>query len=250
VAYEGKVAIVTGGSRGIGLAIAHEILQGGGKVMITGRREDVLKEAVDELGEGSLFHAGSVDDEEAAQACVAATIQAFGRVDILVNNAGINPQWGPLVDVSAKLAGKFTAANVWAPLLWTRLVWAAWMKENGGAILNITSVGGELPTPNIGYYNTTKAALGFMTKQLAAELAPGVRVNAIAPGLVETDMMAAVPEADRDVLLTEIPLGRFGQAHEIAAAAGFLVSDKAAWLTGQVIAIDGGALVANGLPKT
>jgi NAD(P)-dependent dehydrogenase (short-subunit alcohol dehydrogenase family) len=124
------------------------------------------------------------------------------------------------------------------------------MGENGGAVLNITSIGGITPQANIGYYNTTKAALNFLTRQLAAELAPKVRVNAIAPGLVDTDMMAAVPEGDRQALLATIPMKRFGQADEIAAAAGFLLSDRATWLTGQVIAIDGGALVSDALPTT
>lgn len=248
--HEGKVAIVTGGSRGIGFAIAREILSGGGKVMITGRREDVLKQAAAELGDGVAWRAGGVDDESAAAECVKATVAEFGRIDFMVNNAGINPQWGPTVGVNAKLARKFTDANLWAPLMWTNLALEAGMAEHGGAVLNITSVGGILPQANIGYYNTTKAALNFLTRQLAAELAPKVRVNAIAPGLVDTDMMAAVPEGDRQALLATIPMKRFGQADEIAAAAGFLLSDRATWLTGQVIAIDGGALVADALPTT
>lgn len=248
--HEGKVAVITGGSRGIGLAIARELLSEGAKVMITGRREDVLKQAAEELGNGVAWRAGRVDDEEAAGECVSATVREFGRLDFVVNNAGINPQWGPTTGVGAALARKFADANLWAPLMWTSLALDAWMGENGGAVLNITSVGGLLPQANIGYYNTTKAALNFLTRQLAAELAPKVRVNAIAPGLVETDMMAAVPETDRQALLTKIPMRRFGQADEIAAAASFLLSDRATWLTGQVIAIDGGALVADALPTT
>jgi NAD(P)-dependent dehydrogenase (short-subunit alcohol dehydrogenase family) len=248
--HQGKVALITGGSRGIGFSIAQELIKGGARVMITGRREDVLEAAASKLGEHCRWRACPVDDEKKAKECVDATLQTFGRLDVLVNNAGINPQWGPMVTVDARLARKFADANIWAPLMWISLAFDAWMKEHGGAVLNITSVGGELPTPNIGYYNTTKAALGFMTRQLAAELAPMIRVNAIAPGLVETDMMAAIPEDERRALLAEIPMGRFGKPEEIAVAAAFLVSEHAAWLTGQVIAIDGGALVTTGLPKT
>jgi NAD(P)-dependent dehydrogenase (short-subunit alcohol dehydrogenase family) len=248
--HEGKVAIVTGGSRGIGFAIARELVGGGARVMITGRREDVLQRAAVEIGDGVGWRSCRVDDEPAAAECVAATVREFGRVDIMVNNAAISPQWGPMSTVDAAMARKFAAANIWAPLMWVNLVLDAGMRDHGGAVLNITSVGGELPTPNIGYYNTTKAALGFMTRQLAAELAPKVTVNAIAPGLVETDMMSAIPDEDRRALLAEIPMKRFGRPEEIAAAASFLVSDRASWLTGQVIAIDGGALITNGLPKT
>jgi NAD(P)-dependent dehydrogenase (short-subunit alcohol dehydrogenase family) len=113
--------------------------------------------------------------------------------------------------------------------------------------VNITSIGGISPAPNTGYYNATKAALSFLTRQLAAELAPAVRVNAVAPGMIDTDMAAAIPAAQRDVLLDGIPMRRFGWPDDIAAATSFLLSEQAGWITGQVLAVDGGAVDSKGV---
>lgn len=244
--HDGRTAIVTGGSRGIGRAVARELVAAGARVLITGRRQPALEATAAELGPACLWrvcHAAAAAD---AERCVAYAMDAFGRIDYLVNNAGTNPQWGPTIDLAAPLAAKLTEVNQWAPLLWTQLVWRASMREHGGAVVNVTSIGAAAPTPKTGYYNATKVALDYLTRQLAAELAPAVRVNAVAPGLIDTDMAAAIPDAERAALLAGIPLGRFGQPSDIAAAASFLLSERAGWLTGHVLVVDGGALVASG----
>jgi NAD(P)-dependent dehydrogenase (short-subunit alcohol dehydrogenase family) len=245
ISHLGKTAIVTGGSRGIGLAIAGELVSAGARVLITGRKRPALQAAAAALGPACRWMACHVADEDTAARCVEFAMTTFGGIDLLVNNAGINPQWGPTIDVEASLAAKLGQVNQWAPLLWTRLAWRASMRDRGGSVVNVTSIGGIDTSPQTGYYNATKAALGFLTRQLAAELAPDVRVNAVAPGLIDTDLAGAIPPADRAKLLDVIPLGRFGSPADIAAATSFLLSDHAGWITGEVLAVDGGTLKAS-----
>lgn len=242
--HDGRAAIVTGGSRGIGFAIARELVDGGARVLITGRRQPALEAAADELDcQWRVCHSA---DADGAASCVASAVETFGAIDYLVNNAGTCPQWGPTIEVDVRRAMRMSEVNQWAPLLWTQLVWQSGMRERGGSIVNITSIGGITPAANVGFYNATKAGLDLLTRQLAAELAPHVRVNAVAPGLIDTEMAAPIPDADRTRLLGDIPLGRFGLPEDIAAATSFLLSDRAAWITGHVLAVDGGALQANG----
>ena len=238
----GKVAIVTGASRGIGEAAARALLGAGAAVAITSRREENLADAADRLGnpERLLVRVARADSENDAAETVAATVERFGSCDILVNNAGTNPAAGNLSDVDLGAVQKTWQVNQLGPLLWARAVWDQYMKEHGGSIVNIASVGGMSPGPMIGAYNISKAALIHLTRQLAMEFAPRVRVNTIAPSVVRTRLAAALWEGVEEQTAASHPLGRIGEPEDIAAAILFLASDAASWITGVVLPVDGG----------
>ncbi|HZQ26128.1 MAG TPA: SDR family oxidoreductase [Acidimicrobiales bacterium] len=243
---DGKVALVTGGSRGIGRAIAAAMAAAGAKVMISSRKEDALKEAAAGMeGEVDWF-AANAGDAEAAAACVDATVKRLGGLDILVNNAATNPYMGPIMGIDESRAAKTVQVNQWGVLLWTQLAWRAAMEQHGGAVINVASIGGMSVEPSIGYYNVTKSAVIHLTKQLANELAPKVRVNAVAPGLVKTDMARALWEPAEEAVSAKLPLHRLGEPEDIAGAALFLASDAASWMTGHTMVIDGGAMIRTG----
>ncbi|MEO6886459.1 MAG: SDR family oxidoreductase [Jatrophihabitantaceae bacterium] len=242
--FAGRVALVTGASRGIGLAIAARIVAEGGRVVITARKAEALASAVEQLGGGehAVAVAGSADDAAHQAAAIATAVERFGRLDVLINNTGINPAFGSLLDLSESAARKIMDVNVLATLSWVRQALAAGLGADGaGAVVNIASVAGLHPAPGIAYYGVSKSALIGLTFQLAAELAPRVRVNAIAPAVVKTKFAAALYEADEAAAAANYPLGRLGEPEDIAAAAAFLASPDAAWLTGQTLVIDGGA---------
>jgi NAD(P)-dependent dehydrogenase (short-subunit alcohol dehydrogenase family) len=241
---DGKVALVTGGSRGIGRAIAAALAESGAAVMISSRKAAALEEAAADLPGQVGWFAANAGDPEAAAACVAATVDRFGALDILVNNAATNPYLGPLIDIDQARADKIAQVNQWAVLHWTQLAHRAWMADHGGAVINLASIGGIGVEPAIGYYNVTKAAVIHLTKHLASELGPGVRVNAIAPGLVKTDLARALWESFGDDIAARLPLRRLGEPEDVAAAAVFLASDAASWITGTTLVVDGGALVS------
>ena len=181
-------------------------------------------------------------DPEQADACVAATVERFGTVDILVNNAATNPYYGPIVDITPALADKTVRVNQTGYLEWVQAAWRAGMSERGGVVLNLASIGGLSVEGGIGWYNVTKAAVIHLTSQLAGELGPGVRVNALAPGLVKTEFARALWEPGEEAIARRLPLRRLGVAEDIANAALFLCSDAASWITGHTLVIDGGAL--------
>jgi NAD(P)-dependent dehydrogenase (short-subunit alcohol dehydrogenase family) len=239
----GKTALVTGGSRGIGLAIARRFVEAGADVMISSRKPAGLSEAAASLegldGAVATFAANAGDPEQ-AQACVAATVARFGGIDILVNNAAANPYFGPMIGIDRSRAEKTVAVNQLGVLSWSQAAYTDSMAERGGSIINISSVGGLGPEPGIGWYNVTKAAVIHITRQLAFELAPAVRVNAVAPGLVRTDFARALWEGREERIAEHIALRRIGEPDDIAAAALFLASDAASWITGQVLVVDGG----------
>jgi len=243
VRVDGKVALVTGASRGIGLAIARELAASGARVMLSSRKADALAAAAETVEGEATWCVANAGDPEQAAACVDATIERFGAVDVLVNNAATNPYMGPTIDIDRPRLDKTVAVNWSGPLTWTHLAWHRSMRERGGSVLNVASIGGMGVEPSIGAYNATKAALLHLTRTFAAELAPGVRVNAIAPGLVKTDMARALWEPDEERIAAVLPLGRLGEPEDIARAATFLCSDAASWITGSTLVVDGGALL-------
>ena len=244
LSLDGKVALVTGASKGIGRTIAAAFAEAGAQVMISSRKQDALDDARATMaGEVESF-AANAGDLEQAKACVDATVERFGRVDILVNNAATNPYLGPTVDIDLARWEKTVRVNLTAPLFWTQFAWHASMKErSGGSVINIASIGGLSVESSIGNYNVTKAALIHQTRTLAKELAPRVRVNAIAPGLVKTDMARALWEPDEIGIASHITMRRLGEPDDIAAAALFLASDAASWICGHTLIVDGGMLL-------
>jgi NAD(P)-dependent dehydrogenase (short-subunit alcohol dehydrogenase family) len=251
---DGKTALVTGASRGIGQAIALAFSSAGASVMISSRKADALARAAVEIGAANGERSGPVDwrvanagDPEQAAACVAATVERFGAVDILVNNAATNPYFGPIMDLDSSRADKTVRVNQTGYLEWVQAAWRSGMSDRGGVVLNLASVGGLSVERGIGWYNVTKAAVIHLTSQMAGELGPGVRVNALAPGLVKTEFARALWEPGEESIARRLPLRRLGVVDDIANAALFLCSDAASWITGQTLVIDGGAMcIASG----
>lgn len=246
---DGRTALVTGASRGIGQAIASALSSAGASVMISSRKADALATSAAAIEAASGDRSAAVDwrvanagDPVQAEACVAATVERFGSIDILVNNAATNPYYGPMIEIDSGRADKTVRVNQTGYLEWSQAAWRAGMSEHGGAILNLASVGGLSVEAGIGWYNVTKAAVIHLTRQLAGELGPKVRVNALAPGLVKTEFARALWESAEDIIAQRLPLRRLGAPDDIAAAALFLCSDAASWITGATLVIDGGAL--------
>ncbi len=240
---DGQVALVTGASRGIGRAIAAELAASGAQVMLSSRKADALAAAVAGIDGDADWYVANAGEPDQAEACVRATLERFGRLDILVNNAATNPYAGPIVGIDLARFDKTVAVNWRGPLVWTQQAWTAWMADHGGVVLNVASIGGLSVEPTIGIYNGTKAALIHLTRQLALELAPGVRVNALLPGLVKTDMARALWERGEEAIAQRVPARRLGEPEDIAAAATFLCSDSASWITGTTLVVDGGMLL-------
>lgn len=248
---EGRVALITGASKGIGLAIASELFQSGAKVLISSRKKEGLEKAaatISALGHDSgsadvswfVANAGEPGD---ISACVSACMERYGRLDVLVNNAATNPYMGPTIDIDLSRADKIYQVNLRGPLVWSQEAWKAWMRDHGGTIVNVASLGAMVVEPSIGWYNVNKAGLVHLTRQLASDMAPGVRVNAVAPGVVKTDFARALWEPGDGALTKMIPLGRLGVPEDVAKLVVFLASDASSWITGQTIVIDGGTML-------
>lgn len=244
----GKVALITGASRGIGYGVAEALVARGDRVCITGRNEEALKEAVERLGaDRAIGVAGKAHDEAHQAIAVERTMEAFGRVDFLVNNAGTNPVFGPMADLDLNVARKVFETNVISALGFAQLTWKAWQRENGGAIVNIASLAGISASPFIGAYGMSKAAMVNLTLQLAHEFAPVVRVNAVAPAVVKTRFAQALYEGREAEVAASYPLGRLGVPEDIGGAAAFLTSDQSDWITGQTLVVDGGIFLNAGV---
>jgi NAD(P)-dependent dehydrogenase (short-subunit alcohol dehydrogenase family) len=246
---DGKAAVITGGSKGIGKGIAQAFVDAGANVLITARKPDVLEAAVAELGPNASWTAGHTGKPEDGERVIAECIERYGSCDVLVNNAATNPWAGPLIDAPLGMWDKTVEVNLRGPLAWSQVAWQQWMKDHDGcSIINIASVGGYKTSSNLGLYGVLKAALIHMTQQLASELAPNVRVNALAPAVIRTDFARILWEGEAGVkAAASYPLKRLGEPEDIGEAAVFLAAG-ASWMTGQTLVLDGGALIATGGP--
>jgi 3-oxoacyl-[acyl-carrier protein] reductase len=242
-ALAGKVALVTGGSRGIGLAIARLLAEDGASVVVSGRdaaRLDAAVKELESLGAPALAVVADASKREDVDRLIEAARERFGRIDVLVNNAGItrdqllvrmkDDDWDQVLDTN--LRGVF---------LTTRAVGKVMMRQKSGRIINIASTAGAMGNPGQVNYSAAKAGVIGLTKAAARELAHwNILVNAVAPGLIETDMAAAIPPEAREALLQQVPLKRIGQGREVAEVVRFLAGDGASYITGQTIHVNGG----------
>lgn len=236
----GRVALVTGASRGIGAAIARSLAESGARVMLTSRKKDDLDATAADIDGDVDVMAAHVGDADSGDTVITATLERFGALDILVNNAATNPYYGPTLGVDVARWDKTFEVNLRGPVLWSAAAHRLAFAERPGVIINIASVGGLRTEGALGVYNLTKAALIHLTRQLAGEIGP-TRVVGIAPGLVTTDFAQVLVDNFGDKLASELPLGRLGDPTDIAHLATFLASDMASWITGETYVIDGGA---------
>lgn len=245
---EGKNAIVTGGTRGIGLAIARGFLEAGARVTIASRKDNNVQQAVDELGapqelHGVAAHVGRGEDRERL---ISAAEEQFGTVDILVNNAGTNPHYGNIVDAEEWAWDKTLEVNLKAPYMLSVALGKKMIARGGGSIINVASVSGLHAATDQGIYSVSKAALIMLTKVLARDMGHGgVRVNAILPGLIKTELSRTLWE-NEEILTNTVSaaaLKRIGQTDELAGAAIFLASEAGSYTSGAVLQVDGGLII-------
>ncbi len=249
--HEGKVAIVTGASRGIGLGIAEKLVAEGGRVVITARKPDALADAVEHLGGESkaVGVAGNAADEAHQDEVIRVAHERFGGLDHLVNNTGINPVYGPILDAPLEVARKILDVNVLAAFSWTRKAIGAGLGEGDrpGSVVNVASIAGLGATGSIGWYAVSKAALIHLTVELAYQLGPNIRVNAVAPAIVKTQFAQALYEGREEKVAAAYPMKRLGAPEDIAGAVSFLLSSDAGWVTGQTLVVDGGVTLGGNL---
>ena len=251
----GRAALITGASRGIGYAIAAELLTRGAAVTITARKPDELAAATEtlitEAADGDrtrvLGLPGNAGSAAAREEAVTATVETFGNLAILINNTGVNPTYGPLVDADLDAVRKIFEINVVAALGYVQLAHRAWMGEHGGAVVNLASVAGLRSTGVIAAYGASKAALIRLTEELAWELGPKIRVNAVAPAVVKTKFAEALYAEGEEQVAAAYPMKRLGRPEDVAALVAFLVSDEASWITGETVRVDGGILSTGSL---
>ncbi len=242
----GKVALVTGASKGIGKAIAELYAQAGAKVVVSSRKQDAVDAVVAEIkskGGKALAVACNVSDAAEIQKLVDSTLAAYGTIDILVNNAAANPSFGPVVDTTESSFDKIIAVNVKAPFELAKKVYPIMKEKKNGSVINISSVGGLRPEQGLGIYSMSKAALISLTKVMAKEWGDdNIRVNVICPGLIKTKFSEALWSNEKimHTMMKMLPIKRVGTPEEIAALALYLASDESSYSTGSVFTADGG----------
>jgi len=246
--FAGRTVLVTGGTRGIGAGIAQELVDRGANVVVTARKPNELKETVARLDPENTGRAvavcGRADDEAHQAAAVALAIEHFGQLNCLVPNAAVNPQYGLLVDADLAAVRKVFEVNLIGVLGWVQQAWRQSMSMHGGSVLVVASVGGLRAGAPIGAYNASKAAVIHLVRQLGAEMGPTVRVNAIAPAVIKTHFASALYEGREQEVAEAYPLKRLGTPEDTAKSAAFLLSDGAAWITGETLVVDGGIMAA------
>ncbi len=249
--HDGAVAIITGASRGIGLGVAEKLVSEGARVVLTARKPEALADAVAHLGgeTKALGIAGNAADTDHQDEVIAAARQTFGGLDYLVNNTGINPAYGPMVDTELDVARKIMEVNVLAAFSWTQKAIAAGIgsDEVPGSVVNVASIAGLGATGSIGWYAVSKAALIHLTVELAYQLGPQLRVNAVAPAIVKTQFAQALYDGREEEVAAAYPMKRLGAPEDIAGAVSFLLSKDAGWVTGQTLVVDGGVTLGGGL---
>ncbi|MFT5368119.1 MAG: NAD(P)-dependent dehydrogenase (short-subunit alcohol dehydrogenase family) [Candidatus Latescibacterota bacterium] len=240
--FTNKVALVTGGGTGIGRAVAKALVAEGARVVVTGRREEPLKQLAAEFPDSVRYITMDVTEKGAPANAVRFVIEQFQRLDVLVNNAGMGAL-GPLAELGDDAIQQTFAVNVEGVLITTREAIPS-LSQKGGAVVNISSTLARASMPGTAAYSGSKAAMERITSALAVELGPqGIRVNAVAPGVTKSDMSDTVPQEMLDGMVAQTPLGRMGQPEDIARAVVFLASDDASWITGQVLQSSGGLML-------
>lgn len=249
--HQGRVAIVTGASRGIGLGIAQRLVEQGARVVVTARKPAPLDAVVQALGgpEHAAALPGSAADEAHQAEAIALAHSQFGGLDYLVNNTGINPVYGPMLDTELDVARKVLDTNVIAAFSWIRTALAAGLgsSDHPGAVVNVASIAGIGATGSLGWYAVSKAALIHLTVELGYQLGPAVRVNAVAPGVVKTQFAQALYADREEKVAAAYPMKRLGVPADIAGAVSFLLSPAASWVTGQTLVVDGGVTLGGAL---
>ncbi|QGN56864.1 SDR family oxidoreductase [Nostocoides sp. HKS02] len=249
--HDGAVAIITGASRGIGLGIAEKLVAEGARVVITARKPEALAEAVARLGgaEHALGVPGNAADEAHQDEVIHAARDTFGGLDYLVNNTGINPVYGPILDAPLDVARKIMEVNVLSAFSWTQKAVAAGLGGGDvpGAVVNVASIAGLGATGTIGWYAVSKAALIHLTVELAYQLGPQLRINAVAPAVVKTQFAQALYEGREEKVAAAYPMKRLGAPEDVAGAVSFLLSKDASWVTGQTLVVDGGVTLGGNL---